>query len=393
MPKLVRRHPSYRLHKPSGQAVVTLDGKDHYLGPHGAEASRVEYDRLIAEWLAHGRRLPTRSGHRDALSVAELILAYWRFAEGHYTRDGRPTRHLDNLRDALRPVKVLYGHTGAAAFDAAALKAVRKSMIDAGLCRNTINGRIGKVRGMFRWAVEEKLVPAAVFQELMAIRGIRRGRDGVRDTGPVRPVPEEHVEAVLPFVSAPVHAMIRLQALTGMRPGEVTALSAADIDRTGEVWAYRPARHKTDGHGHERVILLGPRAQEVITPWLKAEPTAPLFSPAEAVEARNSARRQGRKTPMTPSQARRKRKRNPKRPPRDRYDKNAYRQAIERACKRAGVPVWGPNRLRHALATKVRRHYGLEASQVILGHKSADVTQVYAEADMEKARAVMREIG
>ena len=64
MPKLTRGLPSYRRHKSSGQAVVTLDGRDFYLGPHGAKVSRAEYDRVIGEWAAYGRRL--RSG--DGLS-------------------------------------------------------------------------------------------------------------------------------------------------------------------------------------------------------------------------------------------------------------------------------------------------------------------------------------
>jgi hypothetical protein len=40
--------PSYRHHKPSGQAVVTLDGRDFHLGRPGSPESRAEYDRLIA---------------------------------------------------------------------------------------------------------------------------------------------------------------------------------------------------------------------------------------------------------------------------------------------------------------------------------------------------------
>lgn len=47
--------PKYRKHKASGQAVVTLSGKEHYLGPHGTKASKLEFDRLIAEWLQSGR--------------------------------------------------------------------------------------------------------------------------------------------------------------------------------------------------------------------------------------------------------------------------------------------------------------------------------------------------
>ena len=50
------RTPSYRCHKPSGQAVVTLAGKDHYLGRHGSPESRQAYERLVAEWLANRRR-------------------------------------------------------------------------------------------------------------------------------------------------------------------------------------------------------------------------------------------------------------------------------------------------------------------------------------------------
>jgi len=70
----VRRVPSYRRHKPTGQAVVTLNGRDIYLGRYGTRASRAEYDRLIGEWLAAGRCL-LRSD--CDLTVAELAHRYW----------------------------------------------------------------------------------------------------------------------------------------------------------------------------------------------------------------------------------------------------------------------------------------------------------------------------
>ena len=54
---------------------------------------------------------------------------------------------------------------------------------------------------------------------------------------------------------------------------------------------------------------------------------------------------------------------------------------------------WSPNQLRHAAGTEVRRLFGLEAAQVILGHAKADVTQVYAERDQALAAEVMRKIG
>ena len=54
----------------------------------------------------------------------------------------------------------------------------------------------------------------------------------------------------------------RVQALSGMRPGEVTAMRGADLDRSGDVWIYSPREHKGDYLGHARPIFLGPRAQE-----------------------------------------------------------------------------------------------------------------------------------
>src|SRR5262249_23440196 len=58
MPARHLRVPSYRLHKPTGLAVVSIGGRDVYLGKHESSESRAEYDRIIAEWLATGR-VPT----------------------------------------------------------------------------------------------------------------------------------------------------------------------------------------------------------------------------------------------------------------------------------------------------------------------------------------------
>ena len=65
MPRLINRNPAYRKHRASGQAIVTIDGQDIYLGPFGTQASRNEYDRIIGEWLANGRRLSTKEVASD----------------------------------------------------------------------------------------------------------------------------------------------------------------------------------------------------------------------------------------------------------------------------------------------------------------------------------------
>lgn len=101
------RTPSYRRHKPSGQAVVTLDGRDWYLGRYGTKASHAEYDRLVAEWLVGGRRLPVAARAPSDLTVSELAAAYWRYCTAYYGQSGE----LNNIKDALRPLRELYGKT------------------------------------------------------------------------------------------------------------------------------------------------------------------------------------------------------------------------------------------------------------------------------------------
>jgi len=109
------------------------------------------------------------------------------------------------------------------------------------------------------------------------------------------------------------------------------------------------------------------------------------------------------------------------------YTRDSYRRAIYYACKKAFPPegvlrkkedeTWKkysarltkkqktelrqwdkahrfhPHQLRHNYATYIRKQFGLEASQVLLGHSRADVTQIYAERDMTKAEEVARKIG
>jgi hypothetical protein len=153
MPTKISNVPSYRLHKPTGQAVVRLDGRDHYLVKHQTEASQEAYRRLIAEWLKAGTHPPGRpSGVAQSigLSIGEMILAFWTHAEKYYRRaDGSPTGELANFRYALRPLRRLYAHTPARDFGPRALKVVRQEMIEAGLCRNVINQRIGKIVRVF----------------------------------------------------------------------------------------------------------------------------------------------------------------------------------------------------------------------------------------------------
>ncbi len=405
--------PSYRLHKQSGQAIVTLtDGtgrrRDVLLGQHDTGESRAEYLRVVGEWEATGRRLPAAGDGADAgLSVNELLVAFLRHAEQHYrTPDGNATTELRDYKLTLRPLRELYGLLPAADFSPLKLKALRFRMVETGLTRGVVNQRVGRVVRVFKWGVSEELVPESTWRALTTVRGLERGRTKAKDPEPVGPVSDAVVEATLPFLTAPVLAMVRLQRLTGMRPGEVCRMRACDLDMTGAVWLYRPPHHKTAHRGKARVVALGPKAQDVVRPFLHLDLQAYLFSPRAAVEGLRSERRAARKTLVQPSQRCRQKPR-PERAPGERYTGASYQRAIARGCRRANdcrlaagpcrpgdmIPVWSPNRLRHTHATEVRRRYGLEAAQVALGHSQADVTQVYAERDQALAVRVAAEIG
>ena len=276
-----------------------------------------------------------------------------------------------------------------------------------------INKRIGQIKRLFRWAVAEELVPPAVYHGLQAVAGLCLGRTSARETEPVRPVPDLYVAAVLPFVSPHVAAMIKVQRLSGMRPGEVTVMRSCDIDMTGDVWIYEPFDHKNRWRGHRSQIPLGPEVQRILRAFLDREPKSFLFSPREAeawrLENRPSYHGRKRMTPVYPSETRRREKskesrwqrrqrRQPKRAKRERYDRDSYRRAINYGLRKAEkfgfmIPHWHPHQLRHSRATEVRRKFGIEAAQVALGHARANITEVYAEKNLDQARQIARDMG
>lgn len=381
-------------HKGSGQAMVKLGGRAVYLGPFGSEAAAQNYRRAVAEWQATGGQAAV-----EVLTVDHVIAGYWRHAEVYYRKNGRPTSELSVLRLAMKPLHELYGALPASEFGPLKLKACRERMIDQGLARTTINGYVSRIRQAFRWAVENELVPGEVLQALRAVSGLKRGRSRAKEPEPVRPVDRAAVEVVLPHVARQVAAMIELQWLTGMRPQEVVQMRMAEIDRGDRVWLYRPREHKVEHHGMERVIPVGPKAQAVLVPFLSLDPAAALFSPQDAEKERRAAMRAARKTKLWPShsnQARRARRRergSEVQALRECYDTNSYRRAIARGCEAAGIETWSPNQLRHAAATRIRKEMGIEAAQVVLGHRQLETTQVYAEVNQARAVEVMERLG
>jgi integrase len=324
-----------------------------------------------------------------------MLRAWDQFVTQHYRdADGLPTNEQNNFRQAIAPLLENHSHILAREFGPQGLKAVRQSMINRGWSRKWINLSVGRIKRLFRWAVSEELVPPAVLQGLQAVTGLSRGRTAAREAKPVQPVDDDVVEKTILHVTRHVAGMIRLQRLTGMRPGEVCRIRWCDIETTGEVWVYRPFKHKTAYQGKERAISLGPKAQALLRDFLTDDAAAFLFSPQRSVAEVNARRAATRKTKYYASRQKGQARRvNPKRVPGEKYTVCSYCYAVRRACLKAGIEPWHPNQLRHAAGTEIRKRFGLEASQVAMGHSRADVTQVYAQRDYSLAAQVAREIG
>jgi integrase len=301
------------------------------------------------------------------------------------------------IRQALRVVNELYGRTLAKDFGPLALASVQGAMIARGWSRKSINRQIGRVRKMFRWAASKQMLPAAVEVELATVEGLRKGRSGARERPPIGPVADEVVEKTLKYLQPTVAAMVQLQRVSGMRPGEVVQVRALDIDMTDPAcWSYQPAQHKSEHHDRSRVVFLGPRAIEIIRPFLNLDISGYVFSPRRSEAERNARRRADRKTPLYDSHAAhqdRKRKARSRRPLGDRYTVGTYRQAIHRGCDLAGVPRWNPHQVRHTRADEIEREFGADGTKAALGHASLNATKVYLSRDLAKAAEVARRIG
>lgn len=445
--KSSRRPPAYRQRKGYDQAIVTLTDsrtgkrRDYWLGEYGSRESRELYHRLLAEWESTGQRLPippnaTPMHDPNGKTISEIVLPYWEYAQSYYNSSSE----IRSIKLALRLLRQFYGSEPAADFGPQKLRLLRERMIlgdsdevppRAPWCRRYINHQIKRIRRMFKWAVAHEKVPVDVYQRLTALESLKRGRSAAKESQPVKPVPMDRVNAIENYVSRQVWAIIQLQILTGARGGELVILRPCDIKRDDPagVWLYEPVDHKTAYREKSRVILFGPQAQEIIQPFLLRPPKTYCFSPSEAEVERRAKLHAARKTPMScGNKPGSNRKDTPSIHPGDRYDSQSFHRAIRYACDKAFTPPpplakrknetkaqhterltkkqnaelqawrkehrWHPHQLRHLAGTEIRRRFGLEAAQVVLGHSSAEITDaVYAERDLAKAMEIMKAVG
>ena len=221
MPRPKSPVPGYCKHKASGQARVTINGRDYLLGPHGTKASKREYAKTEAQ-------------------------------------DFGPEQY----------------------------KAVRQKMVEKGLTRQGVNKRMKYIVRMFNWAGAEGKIPASVFATLRLIPALKKRRTEAPESKPIKPVPQDVVDATLAHLSPIVADMVRVQLLIGCRPGEVCRLTPGVIDRSDEVWIARPQEHKTSYLDHDRNLYIGPKTQVILASYLLRGPDDCLLRPCDAVKLR-----------------------------------------------------------------------------------------------------------
>jgi integrase len=385
MPRLGNRLPVPRLHKPSGRARVRIDGRDHWLGKFGSLEAQARYDRLIADYLTHGRKIPTTptptpvdspaSIDPTTTTVTILVCEFTKWARSHYRGpDGTPTREADNFKLVTRPLRRRFGTLPVAVFGPARLLEFRSSLVERGLARRTVNDMVRRLRRIFRWGVERELVSPEVLARLEAVSPLQPGRGGRETTGSRGMVGWPLVEATLPSLPPLLRAFVVVAYHTGARRGELAKLTTGMIDATGEVWVADLVEHKTSSRGKARRIFIGPKAQAALGPWLLPdEPDTPIFSPRR-VDGRQMAR-EGKRLPGRT------------------YNRSSLDQVLRRAIRRAGVASWTLGQLRHSAAVRIADALDLEAARQALGHSTMSMSRHYTSGSTAGAIEAARRVG
>jgi integrase len=361
-----RKPPTYRRHSSSDRGFVERDGKRHYLpGAYKSPESLDAYGKFIREQC--GGLLPDMPPAQEIDSVAIIIDGFLAYAERRY-----PAGTYQNLEQSVLPLQMVYGSLTPQQFGPKKLKEWQLILAEKKLSRDYINDCCRRIRQMFKWAVGEELIPAAIHHALTLVPGLKRGQTQAVEHPPRKMVQKDVVDAILPHLSPTVRAMIELQWLTGVRSQSLCLAKHEQFRLDVLPWEWRP-RHKQEHTGGELVVHIGPKARAVLAPFLAIPRplTGYLFRPRVA-----------RDNPRYGSF----------------YSSGSFRQAILRGIERANalrasaglelIQRWTPHRVRHSRSTLTREVHGLEAAQAVIGHRSIEAAQIYAERQTKEARRI-----
>ena len=209
------------------------------------------------------------------------------------------------------------------------------------------NRFVTSIRRVFKWGILLDYVSSFTSYELTLIPPLVEGDKRCRKNAPRTAVPEEHIRAVLPFLSTMYADMLWLQYRLGLRPSEICALCARYIDFHWKIgmWLYAPTKHKTAGKGKEKPSIFDKECQEIVQKYLPDDLTSdkPLFI---------------------------NRRRNPVHP-------GVFGKAIKAAIDKHGLNKFVLYQARHTACTEISKEFGRGHAKAFLGHSSEQMTGHY----------------
>jgi integrase len=341
--------PGYSRHSSSGQAVVYVNRRRIYLGPHGSPESRQRYAEVISGITAQ-TSISAPVNPAPTVSINELCL---KFATDKMpklrTPSGARTGELDCFTSVIRLLRELFGETPAEEFGPLRLRTLRAAMIDKDWSRKFINKQCGRVRAVFKFGVGWQLIDESVLRALKAVEALSPGDPKVRET-----VPLEDIEAAKGRLRQRNRDLVDLMLMTAARPSELLGLTTSAIDRSGDVWFAKLTKHKTAHRGHNRTIHFGDKAQAILLPYIDlAHPDVRLFP----------------------------------------IQRKTFGMAVKAACIKAGVTPFTPHWLRHTAVTRFVDEAGAEAAQRVAGHVTSAMTALYSTAATKTARDAVKRLG
>ncbi len=230
------KEPGYCFHKSTGQAYVRFAGKLHYLGTYGSDESKEKYRALKAEWLLNRHAGTFKPVASAGPTMAEVCLAYLDHAETYYAE----STECENLLLACKPIDDLYSSLRASQFTIVQFEACRDWWLsDAKRSRQYINKQSKRLLRVLKWAATKRMIAASIYEECRLLAPLKAGRTTARETERVTCVPQNLVDATLPFCTGVLGDMIRFQLLVGSRPGELCSITPSMVDRSEDVWQIR----------------------------------------------------------------------------------------------------------------------------------------------------------
>lgn len=212
--------PSYRLHKASGLAVVTINGKDIYLGRYGSAESKLSYKNALNElWCpTHNQIINTQPQKAEPITVGRLAIEFGRYASRKY---GEGSSEWKQIQIVLREVRKEHGEWLAADFGPLRFEGYRQKLMDRGITRGTIKRKSNYVLRMFQLGVKYELIPVELWQRLLAVGPVEMKTK----PGKKRWLIElEIIRATQEELTPVVADMVEVHRLIGARPSELCDL-------------------------------------------------------------------------------------------------------------------------------------------------------------------------